>query len=151
MDPENWIGATLTNFLPLDAFWHKEVCKRGVACSLLKLDGSLQATPSITKFLPAPFHTQCPPPQPPFRFSDLPPALHTISVLRQKGTCCIIAQCCLHPDCNKTYQSTWKATIWCSKKGKKRKNTLVFTNKKQKSAFVKYHMARACKEIVEAK
>ena len=29
----------------------KEVCNRGVACSLLKLDGSWQATPSIKKFL----------------------------------------------------------------------------------------------------
>ena len=29
----------------------KEVCNRRVACSLLKLDGSWQATPSITKFL----------------------------------------------------------------------------------------------------
>ena len=29
----------------------KEVCNRGVACWLLKLDGGWQATPSITKFL----------------------------------------------------------------------------------------------------
>ena len=29
----------------------KEVCNGGVACSLLKLDGGWQATPSITKFL----------------------------------------------------------------------------------------------------
>ena len=29
----------------------KEVCNRGVACSLLKLDGTGKATPSITKFL----------------------------------------------------------------------------------------------------
>ena len=29
----------------------KEVCTGGVACSLLKLDGGWQATPSITKFL----------------------------------------------------------------------------------------------------
>ena len=29
----------------------KEVCKGGVACSLLKLDGGWEATPSITKFL----------------------------------------------------------------------------------------------------
>ena len=29
----------------------KEVCNGGVACSLLKLDGGRQATPSIAKFL----------------------------------------------------------------------------------------------------
>ena len=30
---------------------NKEVCNGGVACSLLKLDGGWQATPSFTKFL----------------------------------------------------------------------------------------------------
>ena len=42
---------TLKRLWEFNCLGSKEICNRGVACSLLKLDGSWQATPSITKFL----------------------------------------------------------------------------------------------------
>ena len=47
----NVVGMSRKGWRHLYSVPIKEVCHGGVACSLLKLDGGLQATPSITKFL----------------------------------------------------------------------------------------------------